>query len=363
MSATLKVQSSRWWNPSCRTPLLIFALCTLNLAPRAAHAAAITGASLSANPVTFETGGIPNGTTVSYTVDTAGSVELDVFNATTNTQVAAVTQTATVGSNSIFWNALWLIGGQYGRSDGTYSLVLNLTTTGGNASLTIPTLVQLNSVDIHNLTATPSYDANSQPTFPYIIQYNLAKSAYVTATIANSSGTIVRTLLSNKLQVDETISTNTLVWNGMNDAGQGVPLGIYTSTITATDAAISGSKAIPRAVNLTVASFAGGAIDPQKAFEQNAFVYPNPVRSGQATFQYQAIRDGATITLKIYTINGTLVRSETFSGLVTGNTYSFSWDAANQSGRALGRGLYFYVLKETDSSGTLQTVKKLAVIR
>ena len=54
-------------------------------------------------------------------------------------------------------------------------------------------------------------------------------------------------------------------------------------------------------------SLAGAAGDPQKLFENNVYVYPNPVRNGQAIFNAIPVRDGATIHLRIYTITGTLV--------------------------------------------------------
>ena len=101
----------------------------------------------------------------------------------------------------------------------------------------------------------------------------------------------------------------------------------------------------------------------QKAFESGVFVFPNPVRNGQATFQMGAIRAGANLSLKIYTITGTLVFEQSFPGVTAGTSVQISnWPVTNQSGHKLGRGLYYYVAREDDATGTLQTVKKLAVI-
>jgi flagellar hook assembly protein FlgD len=106
--------------------------------------------------------------------------------------------------------------------------------------------------------------------------------------------------------------------------------------------------------------FGDGTMD-QKAFETNVFVFPNPVR-GQGTFQMQAIRGGANLSLKIYTMTGDLVLEQSFPNMAAGSFTRFSWDGTNQTGNKVGRGLYYYVAREDDATGTLQTVKKLAVI-
>jgi len=103
--------------------------------------------------------------------------------------------------------------------------------------------------------------------------------------------------------------------------------------------------------------------DAAKTFADNAFVYPNPIRDDSATFQFLAVRNNASISLKIYTIAGDLVREERFTGLTTGAIQPFHWDVTNKAGKKVGRGLYYYVVREEDADGTLQTVKKLAVIR
>ena len=55
-------------------------------------------------------------------------------------------------------------------------------------------------------------------------------------------------------------------------------------------------------------------------------------------------------------IAGDLVLDQTFTGLTTGNIVSFPWNVTNQSGKALGRGLYYFVAREQDDEGVLQHV-------
>ncbi|MEW6387363.1 MAG: flagellar hook capping FlgD N-terminal domain-containing protein [Thermodesulfobacteriota bacterium] len=64
--------------------------------------------------------------------------------------------------------------------------------------------------------------------------YNLAKAAKeVTVTIANSSGTVVRTLNLGSLAAGD----QTLAWDGKNSSGTTVADGTYTFTVTAKDSA------------------------------------------------------------------------------------------------------------------------------
>ena len=119
----------------------------------------------------------------------------------------------------------------------------------------------------------------------------------------------------------------------------------------------NGDHATQRTRSVLVASLAGSAGDPQKFFEDNVYVWPNPVRNGVGTFHVLPAHDDATIQLRIYTISGDLV----FDKDITGQA-EYPWNVVNQSGAKVGRGLYYYVVREKDSQGTLQTTKKMAVI-
>ena len=336
--------------------------------PSQAQALAITGASLTGTNITYELGGVPNGTTVAFTIDSPGQVEIAIDKvqnvADTGERVATIVKTFTVQqSTEIFWNALWIIDGEPARKFGQYRFTITLSTAGASTAVVSNTLVQINSVDIHSVTLNGVLDPSTQNlTFPYSFAYALAKDAKVSVAIYNSSDTFVRQLLNDQPQSSEVTSSHTVTWDGIDAGGTPVPLGTYYATFDAKDLS-NGGTAIQRVRSFAVLSLATGGLSPQQIFDKNAFVFPNPIRDDQATFQYQPVRDGAGVSLRIYTIQGTLVFDKTFPASSTGVTQNFVWDVTNAAGRKLGRGLYFYVLRESDPQGVLQVTKKLVIIR
>lgn len=342
-----------------------------SLLPANAQALSITNFSLSNTTLNYEliASSLTQVTTFFFTTDTPGLVSIRINRAGFGT-VAVIQQSfASAGNQSYTWDGTWLIGQDYGRINGEYNFTLTLSSsTNGDTYVFTPVqTLTIDSVDIHNVNVTPSRDAAGETTFPYAISYALAKEAYVTAEIFDSSGTLVRTLLNRRLQDGETTtSTHTVTWDGLDSSGRAVAIGLYTVELNAFDTSAGGSgypRAFPRTRTIAVTSLAGSATNPQRVFEENVFVYPNPIRDGQGIFQFAAVREGARITLKIYTIAGDLVFDHDFGVVAVGNVNQFTWNAVNKSGAKLGRGLYYYVLREEDNQGTLQTVKKLVILR
>lgn len=347
------------------TPLLPY----LVLLAAAPAGATVTAASLSTYLIPYQTIST-TGTLVNYTIDALSSVEIDIYRLENVTdipsaanQVAAIQQNGlAAGSYSYFWNALWLVGNDIGRMNGNYQFIITATSGGTATSFVIPTLLQITSIDIHNVTVVPSTDSASNPTLPYRITYDLAKDSLVTIQVLDSSGTVVRSLLTNTPQFGENIKTNFLTWDGLDNNNRPAALGIYTITFDARDPS-SADTATQRTRTAAILSLARLGSSLNELFTTNAIVYPNPIRNGSATFQFLAVRNNANISLKIYTLAGDLVRDERFDNIATGNTVTFSWNTTNESGKEVGRGVYYYVVRQEDPEGTLQTVKKLAVIR
>lgn len=329
------------------------------------------------NHVINETLPVSTGTLITYDLNANANIQIDVYYlrdisdvAGPSNLVARLPQTGvTSGTNrTLYWDALWPVGGVLGRKNGLFKITL--TDLADDSVFSVSDYLRITSVDIHNVSVAPSFDANQNPALPYLITYSLAKDSLVTIRVLNSGSTIVRTLASNAPQYGELVKpTNTISWNGLDDAGLPVPLGIYTITIDARDPG-SADTAIQRTGSATIQSLASLDTDAKETFRNNAMVYPNPVRLGNSEttcglpgcFQFLAVRNNASISLKIYTIAGDLVREEQFANLTTGNIQTFNWDGTNQAGKKVGRGLYFMVARETDAEGTLQTIKKFAVI-
>ncbi|MDE2040173.1 MAG: hypothetical protein KGO96_09905 [Elusimicrobia bacterium] len=111
----------------------------------------------------------------------------------------------------------------------------------------------------------------------------------------------------------------------------------------------------------------GASADPQSDFENNSFVFPNPVRGPQATFQVYMPFQG-TMKLKIYDVAGELVFEHDFGeqspSFSSNGPLQFVWNRTNEAGRPVARGIYFAVLRAEETLGgkaVLQTVKKFLI--
>ena len=335
----------------------------------------ISAPAIDQTTLSFETGGTPNSVNISFTLAdnttiTAADVVIDVHKVasltetldSTNRVISITKLQQALGSRSINWDGLWLIDGEMARKNGTFKFVISASS--GSTSATSQTVgpLTINSMDIHSITTTPTIAVSGDASFPYTITYALAKDALVSAVIMDASSQTIRTLLTDKPQVGEATGTHTIQWDGLDDNGRPVALGIYHILLDARDPS-SADRAIQRSRTLVVGSLASPNLDPKKLFESNVVVYPNPVRDGAATIQYQAVRSGASISIKIYNIAGDLVRETSIGNVSVGNIGTFLWDTHNSAGGKVGRGLYFVVVKETDSEGFLMTTKKVAVLQ
>lgn len=111
-----------------------------------------------------------------------------------------------------------------------------------------PTLsnLEVKSIDSANfenaafVSIIPSYDVKGK------IYYNLNKNAYVTATVKNANGQVVKTILSQDLVEVGAKPKEYFLWDGTNYQGNVVPAGAYTVDIKAesVDRKLSDSKSI-----------------------------------------------------------------------------------------------------------------------
>ena len=165
----------------------------------------------------------------------------------------------------------------------------------------------------------------------------------------------------------------TEIWDGTDEQLAIVPDGNYLfKVVGSTDinaiSSISGDVAPGAALaeDLIIAEIPvvrGGAGNPQADFVNNTFVYPNPVRSGNATFRiYVPLQ--ATVTMKLYNLAGDLVLSKDFGQQAADSFVNFVWDKTNGSGRPVAHGVYFFVVRQEVDRGEkelFQVVKKLLI--
>lgn len=108
------------------------------------------------------------------------------------------------------------------------------------------------------------------------------------------------------------------------------------------------------------------SLSPREDFEGNTFAYPNPVTGNSATFSIH-VPFRSRVTLRLFTISGELVLDKDFGEVAPAfqaGPISYVWSKVNQSGRTVGRGLYFAVIRADETEGgrsVLQTVKKVLV--
>ena len=81
--------------------------------------------------------------------------------------------------------------------------------------------------------------------------------------------------------------------------------------------------------------------------------YPNPFNP-QTTIAF-TIKDRGAVTLKVYNVNGELVRTLANDSRAAG-TYSLTWDGQNDAGQSVSSGVYFYKLVTNNFSQTKKMV-------
>jgi flagellar hook assembly protein FlgD len=136
----------------------------------------------------------------------------------------------------------------YRVADGTYNLTLSGKDQVGNnlVSKTIQVTVDTKPPSVTNAyvcptTFSPRYAQTTK------IFYTLSESSYVTIKIYNSTGSLIRTIISSNLQSS---GAHAFTWNGKTSSGTTVKTGTYTFKLYVSDKA--GNKASPYPILKTV---------------------------------------------------------------------------------------------------------------
>ena len=96
--------------------------------------------------------------------------------------------------------------------------------------------------------------------------------------------------------------------------------------------------------------------------------YPNPFHAGsEATTVAYKLDDFATVTLRVYTNSGSLVRRVVFDRGAPGGSpglNNWSWDGRNGKGEVVASGGYVVLIEAQGQGETLHVIRrKVAVVR
>ena len=100
----------------------------------------------------------------------------------------------------------------------------------------------------------------------------------------------------------------------------------------------------------------------QGAFDSALRFYPNPTKNASSVNIDFTLTVPSVVTIEIFDILGEKVYSENYGSLAAGSV-SKTWALVNSGGAKVGSGLYLVRIKAAGTTNTIETTKKLVVIR
>ena len=93
------------------------------------------------------------------------------------------------------------------------------------------------------------------------------------------------------------------------------------------------------------------------------FNVPNPTVDGKTFFTYHLAQPPDTVTIKIYSVNGRLLRTIDDASANRGGNETY-WDGRDETGVRCANGVYLYrVIAHTEDSSRVEQIGKLAILR
>lgn len=92
------------------------------------------------------------------------------------------------------------------------------------------------------------------------------------------------------------------------------------------------------------------------------FNVPNPTENGKTHFTYQLLQPPDKVTIKIYTVNGRLIKTITEASAARGANETF-WDGRDEIGMRCANGVYLYRVIAHTNKGSVEKIGKLAILR
>lgn len=139
--------------------------------------------------------------------------------------------------------------------------------------------------------------------------------------------------------------------------------GSYTVQVTAKDSL--GNTATPQAFTFTIqpggtAGTGTVARQTEDDFRKTVLSFPNPVRTGPATFAFD-LKLASTVDLDLYTLTGERIFHLTQPFGAGANT--FNWNLVNDGGAKIATGVYLLRITANDGANTVRASRKVMVIR
>jgi flagellar hook assembly protein FlgD len=178
-----------------------------------------------------------------------------------------------------------------------------------------------------------------------VLAYSTSEPGTIGLTIANASGTVVRTM-----SVAAAGGPATIAWDGRTNASAIAPDGRYSLTLVPRD--LAGNVGAEVASSLDVyTAFRGGTVAPRLFYPQDGDRY---ARITTVSFTLAA---PATVQLDVLDASGRLVRTIRSSRSAGAN--AMSWDGRTSSGAFAAQGRY--LLRVTAAAGGLAETKQFGV--
>jgi flagellar hook assembly protein FlgD len=331
--------------------------------------------------------------TIQYALTRQSSMTITVLTTNNPPAVVRTVISGQIRQNGVLLNEVWDGRDNLGNflpvsgvgPSASASYLIRATAIDVSASLSYPTTAQITiayqPLQIYDVAAAPvQLGAGAQLVYQVSEPMKTAIKIYKPGTSfdqnLNPSPPDKISLVNRIIGVQPARTQITASWSGQDLAGTLVPDGTYRYTIfgstdpTAIDS-ITGNVLTPGSI---VPSFVlndlpvvrNGSEDPEGDFQRNTFVYPNPVTTPNATISiftpYQA-----DVVITIYNIAGSIVLQQDFGQQPPsweGGNITYVWNRTNQAGRAVGRGIYYMVVRVNETLGGtnfLQTVKKILI--
>ena len=315
-----------------------------------------------------------NSNTVPWNTTTAPAIQQVEFKNVGTCNHSSSVQT--VATKCFGWSGLYNIDSTYGKLNGQYGFRSNITVAQTSAQLGTfnitdsnyyPGITQypitMDVTNIHASSASPTLIGNSSPisALPYYIKYRISKDALTSITIKNSSGVVIRNLLTSAPRVGDSAGlSNNDAWDGLDNNSEYVDAGDYIATINAvsnndwgnTDTAAPNILSLAvdplRMTDFAVSGLKGGTT------QVAAISY---VLTAPATVYTLIYPPGTTVTSNVVppTASASPVRtiSENKYGRTNVATY---WDGRDDNGVVLEDGDYVYAIYARMPGGTSGTI-------